>query len=253
MPELAQTNLQLYNQLVARGWSPGALADVRRTYELATELFSGQLRPSGKTFVAHLVGTASALAATDARADLVHAGLLHAVYTHGEFGDGRRGATDAKRSTVRATVGPAVEQLVMAYAALGHRSALVDDWMGRASTLSAPERDLVVLRLANEVDDHADLGMRFADRGTDASAADAVFARMGDLADEIGEATLADLIRHVSAIERDATVPTVLRTSVTRSWMTAPRSHRLRLEIAFRRLPAVHRAYEVLVRRTRRR
>ena len=102
MHDLAQTNLQLYNQLVARGWSDPELASARRAYELATDLFAGQLRPSGKTFVAHLVGVASALVTSGARAELVVAGLVHAAYTHGDFGDGRWDAAESKRTIVRA-------------------------------------------------------------------------------------------------------------------------------------------------------
>src|SRR4051794_35545495 len=116
MHELAQTNLQLYNQLVARGWSASQLARTRRAYELMTDLFAGQLRPSGKTFLAHLVGTASALATAGARADLLDAGLLHAAYTHGDFGDGRRDAAVPKRAIVRAAIGATAEALVDEYA-----------------------------------------------------------------------------------------------------------------------------------------
>jgi hypothetical protein len=260
--DVAQTNLQLYDQLVAHGWSDAALADVRRAYELATELFAGQLRPSGKTFVAHTVGTASALAAADARPDLVRAGLLHAAYTHGEFGDGRRGVSRSKRAAVRKVVGPVVEQLVADYTALGYTQAVVDDWTRRASALSAADRDQVVLRLANEVDDHADLGLRFCDRGPAALSSDATFAALGDLAEEIGEPVLAELIRHASMAERDTPVPAVLRSEATRSWTVAPRSYRLRLGIAVRRTtlaqrlrrsPIVRRAYEVVVGRGTRR
>jgi (p)ppGpp synthase/HD superfamily hydrolase len=253
MRDLAQTNLQLYDQLVASGWPEDALANTRRGYELATDLFAGQLRPSGKPFLAHLVGTASALATADARADLVHAGLLHAAYTHGEFGDGRRGASNAKRTAVRTAVGSAVEDLVMEYAALRFTPAIVDDWLSRASVLSSSDRDLAVLRLANEIDDHVDLGMRVADRGADRATLDRTFAHLAELADEIGEPALAALARRVSAAERDLAVPTVLRSPAKRSWTTAPRSHRLRLGITVRRIPAVHRSYEVLVRRFRRR
>jgi hypothetical protein len=256
--DVAQTNLQLYAQLVERGWSDAALLEVRRAYELATELFAGQLRPSGKTFVAHIVGTASALAAADARPDLVGAGLLHAAYTHGEFGDGRRGVSAPKRSSVRKAVGPVVEQLVAEYAALGYTRATVDDWMRRAAALSPAEHDQVVLRLANEVDDHADLGMRFCDRGPAALSSDATFAVMGALAEQIDEPVLAELVRRAAAAERDTRVPSVLRSRATRSSTVAPRSYRLRLGIALRRTtlaarlrrsPTVRRVHEVVVRR----
>jgi hypothetical protein len=255
MHELAQTNLQLYSQLIARGWSDADLARTRCAYELATDLFAGQLRPCGKTFLAHVVGTASALATIGARADLVDAGLLHAAYTHGEFGDGRRDAAESKRAVVRTAIGFTAESLVAAYAMQRYESATVEDWLRRADVLTPTERDLALLRLANEVDEHADLGIRFADRGSDPAASDAVFAELAALAEKLHEFALADLLRRVASQEHDTTVPDVLRSSATRSLTTAPRSHRLRLELALRRttwaqrlrrIPAVRRAYRSL-------
>src|SRR5689334_15793117 len=115
MPEVAQTNLQLYNQLTAGGWSERDVARVRDAYVFACELFSGMVRPNGKQMVSHLVGTASALAAVDERPALVTAGLLHAAYDLGEFGDGTRGIKDVKRDAMVGAVGAEVEALVAAY------------------------------------------------------------------------------------------------------------------------------------------
>jgi (p)ppGpp synthase/HD superfamily hydrolase len=235
MREHAQTNLQLYNQLVARGWSDAELACARRAYELATDLFAGQLRPSGKTFVAHVVGTASALAAAGARAELVVAGLIHAAYTHGDFGDGRWDAAEFKRTIVRAAVGATAEALVDEYARLPYTTAAVDDWLERAAVLRPTEHDLVVIRLANEVDVHTDLGARYFDRGEPSVASDARFAALGALAERMDELALAEPIRSTSARERGADVPEVLWSVATRSYTTAPRSYRLRFEVALRR------------------
>ena len=80
MAEVAQTNLQLYNQLIAAGWSDANLDRTQAAYALAADLFAGQIRSSGKTFLEHLVGTASAVAAVGGRPALVHAALLHATF-----------------------------------------------------------------------------------------------------------------------------------------------------------------------------
>ena len=67
----AQTNLQLYNQLLALSWPADDLERVRAAYEFVDELFSGLHRGSGKTFIAHLIGTASVAAGVDGRHDVV--------------------------------------------------------------------------------------------------------------------------------------------------------------------------------------
>jgi hypothetical protein len=78
---------------------------------------------------------------------------------------------------------------------------------------------------------------------------------MADLAERIHEDALAALIRRIAAGERDASVPAVLRSTATRSRTTAPRSYRLRLELALRRtaaaralrrIPVVRHAYQSL-------
>ncbi|MBL1211120.1 HD domain-containing protein, partial [Geminocystis sp. GBBB08] len=74
----AQTNLQLFNQLYFLNYSEDNCQRVAQAYELATSLFTAQFRSSGKTFISHLVGTASILANLSVSVDLVIAGLLHA-------------------------------------------------------------------------------------------------------------------------------------------------------------------------------
>src|SRR5262245_40073116 len=123
MHSYAQTNLQLYGQLLFEGRREAELRLVHETYELALRLFAAQYRGNGKPFVSHLVGVASILAAHRQPIDTVAAGLLHSVYTFGEFGDGTRQATPRKRNEVRNAVGPAVEELVHQYAVIDWKLA----------------------------------------------------------------------------------------------------------------------------------
>jgi (p)ppGpp synthase/HD superfamily hydrolase len=104
-----------------RGWSDSDLAVVRAAYRLATQLFSAAYRPSGNTFLAHLVRTASIAAEHGARPPVVVAGLLHAAYSHGEWGTSAYGMSAAKRARLRREVDEEVEALVAAYSALERR------------------------------------------------------------------------------------------------------------------------------------
>jgi (p)ppGpp synthase/HD superfamily hydrolase len=225
MPEIAQTNLQLYNQLIAAGWSDADLDRTQAAYALAADLFAGQIRSSGKTFLEHLVGTASAVAAVGGRPDLVHAGLLHATYTFGEFGDGERNTTASKRAAVRAVIGAEAEELVAEYATLGYSAATIQDWQERAHMLSPREHDLAVLRLANEVDEHIDLGTRYSDRNGHPMSSDPVFETMIVLAHELDEPALADLMDRIQVDEADVAVPVVLRSRASGREVIAPRSY----------------------------
>ncbi|MGH7125913.1 MAG: DUF6817 domain-containing protein, partial [Stellaceae bacterium] len=103
-----------------------------------------------------LVGTASTLAAAGAPAVVVGAGLLHAAYAQGDFGITRR---RHRRPRVRAAIGEAAEALVWRY----HEQPWSPPEIGRLhrehAALSQAERSIVLMRLANELDDNLDLAM----------------------------------------------------------------------------------------------
>jgi len=232
--ELAQTNLQLYDEVAPLGWSETDLVRLRDGYDLVCELFSGMVRPTGKTFVAHLVGTASALVRIGERPAVVLAGLLHAAYTLGEFGDGTRGESEPKRRVVTAAVGPEAEWLVSRYTRLRWAPEVVSGLLERATDLDAEARDVVVMRLANEVDEWVDGGHRYAPAAATnmQSSLDALVS----LAERVGLPELGRELRALDASANAAEVPVVL-VGVNRGGSHAipPRSHRPRLTLRARR------------------
>ena len=161
MHRFPQTNLQLYRHLLTQGYGERDVVSMARAYELALKLFPGTYRGSGKSFLAHLVGTAGILATLRARAVLVATGLLHAAYTHGEFGDGWRTISDSKRAHVRAAVGVEIEDLVARYTALRWGRRTIPAIRDRLDTMTTQERDVLLVRLANELEDHLDLGILY--------------------------------------------------------------------------------------------
>ena len=226
MGDISQTNLQLYNQLITLRWSADDLRRARDAYDLVAKLFSGQYRCSGKPFVAHLVGTASVVAATDDRVEMVLAGLLHAAYESGDFG-ARVAATD-QREIVRGTVGAGAEHLVHAY----YRTPWSLDELSRAvvdaerGPLSVPRRDVLLLRVANEIDEHADFGSRYCDKGGLEIYGAGAIASMISLADALRAPRLGDECRRLRDCELDAArVPEVLRSTGVESGLIAPLSY----------------------------
>ena len=119
--KFAQTNVQLYQQRGEEGYPLAEQQRVYVAYNLAMGLFGGQFRGSGKTFLAHLVGTASILADLQASVDVVVAALLHAAYSDGLFERQSPGVTDQKRALLRESVGAEVEDLVFRYQNLAWR------------------------------------------------------------------------------------------------------------------------------------
>jgi (p)ppGpp synthase/HD superfamily hydrolase len=157
----AQTHLQLLGQLRDGGYDGDDLVVVKRAYTYACELFTGAYRGSGKPFVCHLVGTASVLASLELPATIVVAGLLHAAYQVGDFGAGWLGRSDDKREQVRRRVGDEIEALIHRYTLHPWETDTPADLAHRLTKGDAVDRDVILIRLANEVDDHLDLGVQY--------------------------------------------------------------------------------------------
>ena len=239
MHRFAQTNLQLYAQLADLAYPEGDLAMVARCYELSMTLLPGTYRACGKPFLAHLVGTAGIVAALRARAPVVAAGLLHAAYTHGEFGNGWLGVSDAKRTHVRAAVGPEIGDLVARYTAFRWARATIPAIRARLDAMTALERDVLLIRLANELEDHLDLGILYSGDAPrrlrfmreDLPAAVEMARRLGHpgLAESLAAAF--DQIEH-------AAISPALRRSEAESFRLPFASHRPRLRVAVSHLLA---------------
>lgn len=157
----AQTNLQLFNQLNRLGYSRFEVKSVSNAYKLVVQLFTGRFRPSGKTFIAHLVGTASILAQLQTSYQLVIAGLLHAVYSHGDFGAAQTGMTKTKRQQVERIVGQDIEEYVVRYTSLKWGLESIPAVLQQLDTLDEVGRNVLLMRLANELEERLDLGILY--------------------------------------------------------------------------------------------
>lgn len=193
----AQTNIQLYNQLRQGDYSEPDLRRVKTAYDLAINLFGGLFRPNGKAFISHLIGTASILAAQKANSTSVAAGLLHAAYIHGRFRDPRHGATPAKRTILRDAVGDEIETLLAKYANLRWDYATIKALSERDAPLDAAERDVVMIRLANELEDLLDLGLQYGGKSKGYASKEGGVAMLCSLAEGMG---LSDLARELESV-----------------------------------------------------
>ncbi len=154
---LAQTNLQLFKQARAAGYDADAVLILRKDYETACFLHAHGMRRSGKPLLCHLVGAASALIADNQDILLVRGLLNHAAYVLGRFPTGARGMRGDHRRWLRGRVGAEVEQLICDYTAYKYSPETVARLAGgNPQSLSGRDRELLVMRLCNDVDDAAE-------------------------------------------------------------------------------------------------
>ena len=159
MPNYSQSNLQLFNQLLAQDYTQANLQSVHKAYELSRLLFSGRFTASGRSQLVHGVGTASILGFWKAPAHVVAAGLLHNIYNNGDFGDGSRGISQQKRILLRESLGPDIERELSDFALLKWNEKNISLFNLGKGPLTP---NLVLIRLADLLD-HTSSGGLFYD------------------------------------------------------------------------------------------
>jgi len=238
--DAAQTNLQLYNRLQELDYSHQALGDLRGAYDLARELFSGLYRPSGKTFIAHLVGTASILAECQVGIEVIKAGLMHAAYAAGDFGNGKKGVSDFKREQLKNEIGESAEEIVFEYETSRWPPVNIHDLSLQASAEDSAAKNSALVRLANELEEYIDLGICYCHESArkrisfDLSVQDV----LTQMAEQLGHMNLAQALAEAFKCASNADVPDVVRSkeSSGRSILVPPRTYQSIMKIVASRI-----------------
>ena len=156
-----QTNTGLFVQMHAAGFSRQDVETIQRVYRQVIRLFNGRYRKTERAFVCHTVGVASSVARFDDRITFVLAGMLHAAYDSGQFPGGWIGRpTPGHRAWLTELVGTEIESLVHRYASFDFEKGVPERYA--AEGYDPSDRDLMLIALAHEVDDMADLGLLFS-------------------------------------------------------------------------------------------
>jgi uncharacterized protein DUF6817 len=219
--QIAQTNLQLYNQLRADGRSDDELALVRRCYELSVILYANAFQADGKPFVAHTIGVASIVAHAGLPAAIIGAGCVHNVYGNADFGDGLdETATPRRRSFVRDAVGEEVEECIYRFRSLRLTHESIAGIEANLDNLDARDRDLITMDIADHLEKYADFGLLYySDNAWVTDAIDTYGNSLMDIARHLGHHVLADALKEAVESTRSQTIPAGLKRSDHRQWL----------------------------------
>ncbi|NJK51498.1 HD domain-containing protein [Candidatus Gracilibacteria bacterium] len=230
----AQTNIQLFNQLRDRGYSNAELQEIFNAYQLTIELFTGQFRASGKTFIAHLVGTASILTHLRVSSKLIAAGLLHAAYSQGDFGGiGKPEISQAKRKRVRDKVGKEIEEYIARYTALKwDENTIIEIHQGIDRFSNS---DVLLIRLANELEEYLDFGIIYCGDSKQQQYSNHQNNLIVEIAEKLGYPTLAVELANAFRETTTAQIPPELcnPTEHYRSALIPPNSYQRKLPVWF--------------------
>ncbi len=196
MRSFALTYPQLIGQGRALGYRPADLARVRDGYDFAERMADGVYRPHGQPLITHLVRTAGIAMAEQLPTPAVVASMNHAAYEMHKFDDSRRRPESrAHRDELVLALGAEAEALVWAY----HETpwyGCVGDYVDGAAALDEQTGQVLVLRLANALEDHLDDALLYTKpRGKPIEVDEDAIA----LARALGRYVLADEIAAVRA------------------------------------------------------
>lgn len=235
MHKYAQTIPQLNNQMRKAGFSDDDQAAVVSAYLFAAELFSGYFRGCGKTFIAHLVGTASILVAHGASIHAVLAGLLHAAYDQGDFGHRLRRGRSRKVEEMTRTVGAEAERLVAGYHHLPWDAAAISAYASQIQPESDTQRTLLFMRLANELDEHLDGSPLYCrNKNNRLERIKEVGPEVVALANKLGHAELAIELQETFADCMAQNIASTIPIPRANSHLIPPRSFRRRYDSRLR-------------------
>jgi len=162
----AITHPQLILEAKAVGLPDRDLIRLDQAHELACRLLDGLYRAHGVPFLCHAVRTASIVMAESRSIDAVLAAMLHAVYFLHYFDRScRRGPRRSDRVFLRERIGVAAERLVDRYAGFPWGTPdIVRGYLEAIDEQSDDARELILMKLANELDDHLDAAPAFVTR-----------------------------------------------------------------------------------------
>lgn len=223
MHPYASTYPQLMNQALEAGLERPALERLRQVHDAVSPLVDGFHRADGTPLLCHLVRTASILLAHGQPLHVVEGGLAHAAYEMHLFAGSRRQVGASHRGRLRAEIGPEAEALAWAYARLPFFDGeAMDALLARPQELSRETREVLLLRVANELEDHLDRAMAYTPAGRAAAHAEHYGPRAVAVARRLGcEALASELEAALAAC--DASVPELLRQSAPQCYQTPSR------------------------------
>ncbi|EIM77267.1 hypothetical protein A3SI_06759 [Nitritalea halalkaliphila LW7] len=149
----AQTNLQLYMQMLREGYSEADVQQINEAYFFTLKKVNGMYRGSGKPFICHLVGTASLMVRCRRPLDVVLAALMHALYQDRVPFEGCASISE-RRTQLASLFSAECDRLVHLYT---HFEMTRITEIDPADT--SLDEDVLLLRLADELEDLVDFSL----------------------------------------------------------------------------------------------
>ncbi len=163
MATYALTYPQLMNQALQAEVNMHGLLRIQAAHDFAEAMVDGMYRAQGVPFLTHLIRTASIALAHEMSLCTVLASMAHAAFILRKFEGSRRQAfRSAHQRDLRAALGDDVERRVTAYEQLPwHQAGALQTHRRNLESYDTLTRDVLAMRLANELEDLLDGALAF--------------------------------------------------------------------------------------------
>ncbi len=162
MNQIAQTNIQLFNQMRQQGRNLDESARIHHVYQITAQLYSGYYQADGEPFTSHCIGVASIVALLCLPIEFIALGLLHNIYASADFGDGLDyGATMERCSFIQNAIDPELKALIFCFYESRVTPVTIKDISGRLELMNTTEINLVLVDIADYLEKYIDLGVLY--------------------------------------------------------------------------------------------
>ncbi len=163
MKQFAMTYPQLMNQAIDLGLSTNDLEQLAKAHQFAHKMSDGIYRAQGVPLLCHLIRTASIILNENKPLHVVIAMLLHAAYTLSFFkGSTRQRPRQSHRKLLQSEFGHEIENLIWNYTYVSwYSSEAINAHIEQIDNYSAEMQEILLMRLANEIEDYLDMAMSF--------------------------------------------------------------------------------------------
>ncbi len=217
------------------GYAEDDIIKVAKSYELCTRVYIGLYRGSGKTLLAHCVGTASLAVWLKRPAATIAASVLHATYADGDFG------INNPRKMLLDYTDEEIETLTRKYHEFkwAYSPQQIEELIDNLDKLNEIEKEACLIRLLNEVEEYIDHSTHYhgfeGDDGIKKGFAwrlkymNDIEKPLRNLAEKLGYKELSDEIETLFLGVREFELSPSLRTGKTHMYKLSPMSYRIKI------------------------
>jgi (p)ppGpp synthase/HD superfamily hydrolase len=213
MYQFAQNYPQLMNQAAASALSQADLLRLRQAFDFSQLVANGFYRAQGIPLLNHLVRTASIVLSQTSSIDAVITALLHASFVIDQFeGSTKSHNQEVKQKDIEKVFGSKASHLLLAYGKMGwYGKKEVRHYIDTHLTLTDEVRVLLLIRLANELEDHMDFAMAYTQPSRIARRSLAYGTDCVDLARVLGFDSIANMLETILIEQKAIEVSAQLR------------------------------------------